>query len=102
MIKDAVGTRTAIALGELIDATAEVFHAKERESLFYTQSFSVIYYFMKVAKPTSVLQYMSTLKKTGDVEKANEKLFGKARKNLERVEGLWKKYMLECEIVEPK
>ncbi len=98
MIKDAVGTRTAIPLAELVDARYEQFHAKERETLFYTQSFAVIYYFMKVAKPASVMQYMATLKKTGDVEKANEKLFGKERKNLERVETMWKKYMLDFEI----
>ena len=98
MLSDAVQTRDSIPLAQLIDASHKEFHGKDRESLYYTQSFAIAYYIMQVMKPKAALKYMVVLKKTQDVEKANAKLFGKERKGLPKVEKHWKNYMLTVEI----
>ena len=71
---------------------------KDRENLYYTQSFAMAYYIMKVLKPKTALQFMVTLRKTKDVEAANKRLFGKERKNLPRMEKHWENYILKVEI----
>lgn len=94
MVREAVQTRDAIPLEKLIDASYKEFHAKDREGLYYTQSFAMAYYIMKVLKPKTALKYMLVLKKTQDVEKANAKIFGKNRKRLAKVEKHFKNYIL--------
>jgi hypothetical protein len=98
MVKDAAMTRQTIALEQLIDAGYDEFHDKEKEGLYYHQSFAVIDYFMLTTRGKAVRNYMKELKKTKDVEAANAKLFGKERKNLSKVEKKWKSYILKIDI----
>ena len=98
MVKAAIKTQDSIPLQKLVDATSKEFHAKDREALYYNQSFAMTYYIMKVLKPKTALQFMVTLRKTKDVEKANRKIFGPERKRLPRIEQHWKSYMLKLEI----
>ena len=93
MVKDAINTRTQIPLETLLKVTHEEFHDKENESLYYSQSFAVMFYFMQLSRGKAALNYMKELKKTGDPEAANTKLFGKKMKNLKRIEASWKGYI---------
>ncbi len=93
MVKDAINTRTQIPLETLLKVTSEEFHDKENESLYYSQSFAVMFYFMQLSRGKAALNYMKELKKTGDPEAANTKLFGKKMKNLKRIEASWKGYI---------
>jgi hypothetical protein len=98
MVKDAFLTRAEIPLEKLIDASYEEFHAKDKESLYYTQSFAMIYFLIQTAGGKAVAGYMQELKKTKDVEAANAKLFGPARKNLKKVEKAFKDYTLAMKL----
>jgi len=93
MVKDAINTRTQIPLETLLKVTDEEFHDKENEALYYSQSFAVMFYFMQISRGKAALNYMKELKKTGDPEAANTKLFGKKMKNLKRIEASWKGYI---------
>ena len=93
MVKDAVNTRTQIPFETLLKVTYEEFHDKEHESLYYSQSFAVMYYFMQLSRGKAAINYMKELKKTGDAEAANAKLFGKKLKNLKKIESHWKGYI---------
>ena len=75
--RKAVRTRSAIPLAKLVDATHQQFHDKDSEDLHYNQSFAVIYFFMKATKGKGPTKYIQTLAETGDIELANEELFGK-------------------------
>ena len=104
MIQEKVITRTAIPLEKLVDAPYSEFHDKEasgKESLYYTQSFSVIYFFMQGMGGKPVFQFADELRKTKDTGKAYEKMFGKERKNLKSVETKWKQYIAGVKIQEP-
>ena len=94
MVKARIRTRTAIPLAELVDADHDAFHEKERESLHYAQSFSVIYFFMRATRGKAIIDYMTTLRDTKDPEAANAKLFGKGRKKLRSVEKKWMQFTL--------
>jgi len=100
MVKDKIFTRTTIPLERLVDATHEQFHDKENEDLHYNESFSVIYFFMQGTGGKPIFDYANELKKTKDVKAANEKLFGKDRKNLKSVEAKWKAYTAQVTIAE--
>ena len=102
MVKEAIETRDSIPLAKLVDATHKEFHAKDRESLYYTQSFALIYYVMKVLKPAAAVKFMHTLRKSKDVEKANARLFGTGRKKLPRIQKHWKSYILKVKIGDKK
>ena len=52
-----------------------------------------MFYFMQLSRGKAALNYMKELKKTGDSEAANAKLFGKKLKNLKRIEAGWKSYI---------
>ena len=93
MVKDAINTRTQIPLETLLKVTHEEFHDKENEALYYSQSFAVMFYFMQLSRGKAALNYMKELKKTGDAEAANTKLFGKKMKNLKKIESHWKGYI---------
>tara|TARA_B100000809_G_scaffold146373_1_gene143918 strand:- start:2125 stop:2994 length:870 start_codon:yes stop_codon:yes gene_type:complete len=93
MVKDAINTRTQIPLETLLKVTHEEFHDKENEALYYSQSFAVMFYFMQLSRGKAALNYMKELKKTGDPEVANTKLFGKKMKNLKKIESHWKGYI---------
>ncbi len=93
MVKDAINTRTQIPLETLLKVTHEEFHDKENESLYYSQSFAVMFYFMQLSRGKAALNYMKELKKSGDSEAANAKLFGKKMKNLKKIEAGWKNYI---------
>ena len=93
MVKDAINTRTQIPLENLLKVSNEEFHDKENEALYYSQSFAVMFYFMQLSRGKAALNYMKELKKTGDPEAANTKLFGKKMKNLKRIEASWKGYI---------
>ena len=93
MVKDAINTRTQIPLETLLKVTHEEFHDKENESLYYSQSFAVMFYFMQLSRGKAALNYMKELKKSGDSEAANAKLFGKKMKNLKKIESSWKSYI---------
>ena len=93
MVKDAINTRTQIPLETLLKVTDEEFHDKENEALYYSQSFAVMFYFMQLSRGKAALNYMKELKKSGDSEAANTKLFGKKMKNLKKIEAGWKSYI---------
>ena len=93
MVKDAINTRTQIPLETLLKVTHEEFHDKENEALYYSQSFAVMFYFMQLSRGKAALNYMKELKKSGDSEAANAKLFGKKMKNLKKIEAGWKNYI---------
>src|SRR5262249_15153235 len=101
MVKDAVFTRTALPLEKLIDATHAEFHDKEKEGLHYNQSFGLIYYLMQAMGGKPVFGFASELKKTKDVAAANEKIWGKGRKNLKSMEGKWKDFMAQVKPSDP-
>ena len=98
MVKDAVFTRAALSLADLVDATYEQFHDKEQEALHYAQSFALIDFLFQV-KPGGklVLDYAKELKKTSEGEKALGKLFGRDRKDLGKMESAFKRYVLAYE-----
>lgn len=99
MVKSAIFSRTAIPFTTLIDATHEDFHDKDKETLYYNQSFAVIYFLMKASGGKLPARYMLEMKKTkGDVEAANAKLFGRKRRNLESLERKWKGFIAKLEI----
>lgn len=97
MVKSAVTTRTHIPLEKLIDARYEEFHDKSdksTEALYYGQSFSVICFFMEKTEGRAIVAFMKTLKnKPKEPEAAHAKLFGKDRKNVKKVEAMWKDYL---------
>lgn len=101
MVKDKIFTRNHIPLKKLIDFKHEDFHDKDKQSLSYTQSFSVIYFLMKSSKrgkATLPYKFAKELRDTKKVEDANAKLFGKDRKNLKKVEKAWKKFIRKTDI----
>jgi peptidase MA superfamily protein len=102
VLKDAIFTRSALPLEKLIDASHQEFHDKEKESLHYNQSFSVIYFLMQGMGGKPVMAYAGELKKSKDIKAANEKILGKDRKNLKSFEAHWKDYVSKATIVEPK
>ncbi|MCH2585090.1 MAG: DUF1570 domain-containing protein, partial [Planctomycetes bacterium] len=61
MVKDAINTRTQIPLETLLKVTHEEFHDKENESLYYSQSFAVMFYFMQLSRGKAALNYMKEL-----------------------------------------
>ena len=90
MIQQKIITRTAIPLSQLVAAGHEEFHPaddKQKEGLYYTQSFSIIYFFMQGMGGKPVFQFAEELKKTKSVDAANEKVFGKELKNLKKHRG---------------
>lgn len=99
-LKEALFTRSAIPLEKLIDATPAQFHEKEKEELHYSQSFAFAYFLMQAMGGKQVFQYAAELKKTKDPKKAEEKIFGKARKSLKKMEQTWKQYTLNVKIEE--
>jgi hypothetical protein len=104
MIQQKIITRTALPLAKLIAAGHEEFHPaddKQKEGLYYTQSFSMIYFLMQGMGGKPAFQFAEELKKTKSVDAANEKIFGKELKNLKSVEGKWKQYIAGVQIVEP-
>jgi len=104
--RDAIMTRTAIPLEKLIDATHNDFHHKENEDLHYSQSFGFVYFLMQGMGGKPVMQYAAELKKSTDktsvpaVALANEKIFGKGRKNMKAIERRWKEYVLGLKLEE--
>jgi hypothetical protein len=103
MIKDKITTRTAIPLEKLFFASYDEFHSKDdrhKEGLYYTQSFSVIYFLMQGMGGKPAFQFAEELRKTKDPNAAYEKLLGKDRKNLKSLEAKWKQYVLQAKIVE--
>ena len=102
MVRDAVFTRSAIPLEQLVDATPEQFHDKEKEDLYYNQSFAVVYFLMQAMGGKPVFQYATELKKTKDVAAATDKIFGKGRRNLKTIEKKWKEYVATVKIEEPE
>ena len=104
MIQEKINTRSSIPLEKLVDAPYSEFHDKEasgKESLYYTQSFAMIYFFMQGMGGKPVFQFADELRKTKDTSKAYEKMFGKERKNLKTVEAKWKQYIAGVKIQEP-
>jgi hypothetical protein len=104
MIQDKLLTRTAVPLENLIRKSHEEFHDRtdpQKESLNYTQSFAVIYFFMQGMGGKPVFQFTEELKKTKDPDAATEKIFGKGLKKVKTVESQWKSYMAQVKIVEP-
>jgi len=106
MVKSAVFTRSSIPLEKLIDADYKQFHDKDNEQLHYNQSFALVYFFMEKSSFRAPLAFAKALRQTKDdakaVEVANAKLFGKQRKNLKKVEAMWKSYMSQVKIPEDK
>jgi hypothetical protein len=103
MVQRALQTRSALALQSLVNASHEEFHDKKKESLHYTQSLAFIYFLMQAKGGKPVFQFAEELKKTKDIDLANEKLFGKERKNLKSMESQWKTYTLQVKLnAEPK
>jgi hypothetical protein len=99
MVQRAILTRTSIPFEKLIDASYEEFHDKKKESLHYTQSLAVIYFFMKSARK-SLFDYAKTLQETKDLALANEKVFGKERKKMGSIEKQWKAFTASLKIGE--
>ncbi len=97
MVKDAIRTRSEIELATLVDATHEQFHEKEKEALYYHQSFAVMFYFMETTRGRAAVKYANALRDKKDVEAANAIFFGKDRKNLKRVAVAWKKFTLNVD-----
>jgi hypothetical protein len=97
-LKEAIFTRSALPLEQLVDAGYEQFHDKEKEELHYSQSFAFAYFLMQAMKGKPVFQFASTLEKTKDPKKAEEKVFGKERRNLKRMEAVWKQYTLAVKV----
>lgn len=95
MVQDALRTRTHIPIPELVDATHEDFHKKDRESLFYHSSFSLAYCLMELTHGKAAYDFATELKKTKDIEAANTKLFGRERKNLPKIETYWTQFTLK-------
>lgn len=100
MVKDAIRTRSQIPLQKLIDATYEEFHDKEKEELYYHQSFAVMYFFMQKTRGKAAVDFARKLKESKDVEEANATLFGKDRNRLKRMEKLWLSYTLKVDVDE--
>lgn len=100
MVKDAIRTRSQIALEKLVDATHDEFHDKEKEDLYYHQSFAVMYFFMQKTRGKAAVDFARELKESKSVEAANATLFGKDRKRLKRMEKLWLSYTLRLDVDE--
>ena len=98
MVKDAIRTRSQIPLKKLVDATHEQFHDKEKESLYYHQSFSVMYFFMHNTKGKAAVKFAKELRDSKSVEAANVTLFGKGRKRLKKMESLFKSFTLKLDL----
>jgi hypothetical protein len=92
MVKDAIATRSDIPLEKLIDADHQQFHDKDKEGLYYTQSFAVIYFLMQSNAGKQVTSFMKELKAGNGIEAANAKIFGADRKNLKKIEKAFKEY----------
>lgn len=99
-LKEALFTRSALPLEKLISATADEFHEKDKEELYYSQSFAFVYFLMQAMGGKPVFQYAQELKKTKDPKGAEAKIFGKDRKNLKKIEQTWKQYVLGLKIEE--
>lgn len=100
-IQEAIMTRSALPLAKLIDATPKQFHEKDKEELHYSQSFGVVYFLMQGMGGKPVHAYANELRETKDVAKAEEKIFGKDRRNLPKVEAAWKSYVAQLKIQDP-
>lgn len=103
LVQEKITTRTAIPLEKLIDAPYDAFHDKadpQKETLHYHQSFSVIYFLMQAKMGKPVLQFTEELRKSKNPKTAEEKLFGKDRKNLKTLEAQWKAYVAQVKIDE--
>lgn len=100
MVQQALITGSHIPFEKLIDATHEKFHGKDKESLHYTQSFAVVYFFMRGGMGRKALEYAKTLKKTKDPAQADVKLFGKERKYLKKIERRWRSFTLKAQLTE--
>jgi hypothetical protein len=90
MVQAKLRTRQGIPVEKLIDATYEEFHDREKEDLYYHQSFALVYYFMQTTKGKGPRAFMKELQKTKDPEKALEKLVGKKRKGIKKIEAHFK------------
>ncbi|MBI4606510.1 MAG: DUF1570 domain-containing protein [Planctomycetes bacterium] len=105
MTKDKIATRSALPLEKLVTAQYEEFHDRiesGKESQFYNQSFSVIYFFMQGMGGKPVFQFADELKKTKDPSAAMEKVFGKGLKNMKPMEDRWKAYISQTKVEEKK
>jgi len=92
MVQAKIRTRQALPVDKLIDATYEEFHDREKEDLYYHQSFALVYYFMQTTKGKGPKAFMKELQKTKDAEKALEKLVGKKRKGLKKIAAHFKSF----------
>jgi hypothetical protein len=101
MVQDALFTRTHVPIEKLIDLSHTDFHEKDKESLHYHQSFAVAYFLMESSRSKLALDFAKTLKETKSAEEANAKLFGKERKNLKKVEAVWKGFVAKLEVESP-
>ena len=101
-LKEAIFTRSALPLQKLVDATHAEFHEKEKEELYYSQSFAFMYFLMQGLGGKQVLDFAKELKKSKDVSLADDKIFGKKRKSLAAIEKKWKEYVLGLKLEEPK
>jgi hypothetical protein len=101
-LKEAIFTRSALPLQKLVDATHAEFHEKEKEELYYSQSFAFMYFLMQGLGGKQVLEFAKELKKSKDVSLADDKIFGKKRKSLGAIEKKWKEYVLGLKLEEPK
>lgn len=86
MVKDAVFTKTQIPLASLLDATDKEFHDKDKESLHYTQSFALVDFLMQIKRGKALFSFAKELRASKDPAKALEKIFGKKRKKLKKIE----------------
>lgn len=99
-LQDAIFTRTALPLDKLINATPQEFHKKDKEELHYSQSFAFVYFLMQALGGKPVMQFATELQKSKDAALADDKIFGKAKKNLKAIEKKWKEYVLGLKLDE--
>lgn len=105
MMQAKLVTRSTIPFAKLVDMQYEEFHDKadkQREDMNYSQSFAMIYFFMKGLGGKPVFQFTEELKKTKNADAAMEKIFGKERKNLQAMEDRWKAFVTQEKILELK
>ena len=98
MVKDAIRTRSQIPLGKLVDATYEQFHEKDKEELYYHESFSVMYFFMHNTKGKAAVRFARKLRDSKDVKAANATLFGTDHRKLKKMERLWTSFTLKLDL----
>jgi len=98
MVQGKIRTRQSVPLAKLIDADHETFHERDEEDLYYHQSFALVYYFMETTKGRGPKSFVHELQKSKDPEAALEKLIGKDRKNLDKLEAHWKAFTAKVEI----